>query len=113
MTRPAANRQALERKAEWDREVWAAYKLAYPGAAPLTGPCSLRAVFYPPTRKAMDADNRSKCLLDALRSAGVIADDNNHVLPRIDLTIWPEPSGPSRTEIEIREWCPAIAPFTV
>jgi len=99
-----ANRRAVEDKEAFEGEVWAAFRMAYPGAAPLAGPCSLRAVLYPPNRRALDGDNRDKALLDALRKAGVIADDNNRVLPHRDITVWPEPRGVARTEIEIREW---------
>ena len=56
---------------------------------PLGGPLEVVVVASPPDRRATDADNRLKCLLDALVHGGLIEDDSNRVIRRL---IW--------------EWCP-------
>jgi Holliday junction resolvase RusA-like endonuclease len=53
------------------------------GFKPLLGPLSLSVVAAPPDNRATDADNRLKCLLDALVFAGLIEDDSNRVLKRL------------------------------
>jgi len=53
------------------------------GFTPLAGPVELSVVAAPPDKRATDADNRLKCLLDALVHAGLLADDSNRVLQRL------------------------------
>lgn len=64
------------------------------GFKPLGGPLELSVVASPPDRRATDADNRLKCLLDALVYAGLLEDDSNRVVWRL---VWewcpPEPCG--------------------
>lgn len=50
---------------------------------PLQGPLELLVVAAPPDRRATDADNRLKCLLDALVHGGMLADDSNRVIRRL------------------------------
>jgi crossover junction endodeoxyribonuclease RusA len=59
------------------------------GFKALGGPLSVSVVAAPPDNRATDADNRLKCLLDALVHAGLLADDSNRVIQRL---AW--------------EWCP-------
>ena len=64
------------------------------GFKSLGGPLELSVVAAPPDRRATDADNRLKCLLDALVHAGLLEDDSNRVIQRL---VWewtpPEPGG--------------------
>lgn len=53
------------------------------GFQALGGPLELSVVAAPPDNRATDADNRLKCLLDALVHAGLLADDSNRVLQRL------------------------------
>jgi Holliday junction resolvase RusA-like endonuclease len=50
---------------------------------PLCGPLNVSVVAVPDSRRAMDADNRLKCLLDALVHGGLLADDSNRVVRRL------------------------------
>lgn len=61
------------------------------GRAALAGPVSVSVVASPPDKRATDADNRLKCLLDALVQGGLLADDSNRVIRRL---VW--------------EWCPPM-----
>ena len=59
------------------------------GFKALGGPLSVSVVAAPPDNRATDADNRLKCLLDAMVHAGLLEDDSNRVIQRL---AW--------------EWCP-------
>lgn len=61
---------------------------------PLAGPLKLSFIAAPPNLRATDADNRLKCLLDALVHGGLLADDSNKVIKSLawDWTD-PEPNG--------------------
>jgi crossover junction endodeoxyribonuclease RusA len=50
---------------------------------PLGGPLSVSVVAAPDSRRAMDADNRLKCLMDALVHGGLLEDDSNRVVRRL------------------------------
>ena len=64
------------------------------GFKSLGGPLEVAVVASPPDRRATDADNRLKCLLDALVHGGLLEDDSNRVIRRL---VWdwcpPEPGG--------------------
>lgn len=53
------------------------------GFKALGGPLSVSVVAAPPDNRATDADNRLKCLLDALVHAGLLEDDSNRVIQRL------------------------------
>jgi Holliday junction resolvase RusA-like endonuclease len=57
---------------------------------PLCGPLNVSVVAVPDSRRAMDADNRLKCLMDALVHGGLIEDDSNRVVRRLAWE-WCEP----------------------
>lgn len=57
---------------------------------PLQGPLMLSVVCAPDSNRATDADNRLKCLLDALVHGGLLEDDSNRVLRRVEWE-WTEP----------------------
>ncbi len=50
---------------------------------PLGGPLALDVLCAPDSDRATDADNRLKCLLDALTHGGLLEDDSNKVVRRI------------------------------
>ena len=53
------------------------------GRRPLPSRLHVRVVLHPPTRRALDIDNRMKALLDALEHAGVYLDDGQ--IDRIEI----------------------------
>jgi crossover junction endodeoxyribonuclease RusA len=57
---------------------------------PLVGPLALSIVCAPDSRRATDLDNRLKCLLDALVHGGLLEDDSNRVIRRLQWE-WLEP----------------------
>lgn len=60
----------------------------------LPGPLEVEFSIAPPDRRARDADNLLKPVLDALTNAGVWVDDSNRVIARTSVE-WcdPEPGG--------------------
>lgn len=50
---------------------------------PLGGPLAVDIICAPDSNHATDADNRIKCLFDALTLGGLIADDSNRVVRRV------------------------------
>ena len=51
---------------------------------PLQGPLVVSVVCAPDSARATDADNRLKCLLDALTHGGLLSDDSNKVIRRLE-----------------------------
>jgi crossover junction endodeoxyribonuclease RusA len=73
------------------RAVNVAFAAARPSGwtGPLEGRLSARVNLHPPTRRAIDIDNRMKALLDAMEHAGVYRDDSqiDHLeIVRADVT---------------------------
>jgi len=60
----AYRREACARLAAWRR-----------GKRPMAGRLAVTVELLPPTRRAIDIDNRIKALLDALQHGGVLVDD--------------------------------------
>lgn len=72
------------------------------GQKPLVGPLALSFVAAPPDRRATDADNRLKCLLDALVHAGFLSDDSNRVVRSLAWD-WCEPVKGGEVHLVVRE----------
>lgn len=50
---------------------------------PMEGPLAIDIALYPPDRRARDADNTLKCILDSLQKAGVVKNDSQFVDLRV------------------------------
>lgn len=82
----------------WQQEVAFAASLAMAGRDPFTGAVKVTLTFKLPTRRRVDADNLSKCVLDALN--GIIFADDAQV---VDLHIRKVYTTPPGVSVEIRE----------
>lgn len=65
----------------YGREAWAAIAQQKPGK--LKGEVSVFARLVAPDKRARDADNLGKCLLDTLKTNGIIEDDSNRYVKRL------------------------------
>lgn len=74
------------------------------GFKALSGPISVSIVAAPPDRRPTDADNRLKCLLDAMVHAGLLEDDSNRVIQRL-VWEWAPPERGGAVHVVVTQLC--------
>lgn len=78
---PKVGRRATARYREWTNEgLW---KIATQKPSKFAGEVSISVGLVAPDKRARDADNTLKCILDLLVKAGVIKDDSNKFVRKI------------------------------
>ena len=70
---------------------------------PLLGPLAVELLMAPPDKRARDADNVAKVVLDSLTHAGVLSDDSNRVVRRVVLE-WTQPMPAGRVLVTLSEY---------
>jgi crossover junction endodeoxyribonuclease RusA len=91
---PKRGRIATQRYRDWTAE--ALWMIASQRPRKFTGEVSVAVALVAPDKRARDADNTLKCVMDALVKASVIKDDSNRYVRRISV-----------------QWVAAGAPCTV
>ena len=71
------------------------------GRKALLGPLAAELLLAPPDRRARDADNVAKVVLDSVTHAGVLADDSNKVIRTLTIQ-WTDPVPGGRVLVTIK-----------
>lgn len=84
-------------------EAAASYFLQPAPPAPIETPCTVKCVYYMPTRRVVDLTNLLEATHDVLVTFGILKDDNSRIIVSVDGSRVCHDKANPRTEITITE----------